>query len=140
MPPLFSAKRERRVLQPSSHRRHDDAQLVHQARELVGIERLRTGRAPSMQPAGCTLVAISGETRSATPFTFAVGTRSLWVLGPKSIFRVDPRTNRIADSARIGKHAGSDYRGLRSIAVVGHSLWVTDGDADTVDRIDIAKD
>ena len=75
--------------------------------------------------------------RSATPFTFAVGTHSLWVLGPKSIFRVDPRTNRIADSARVGKHAGSDYRGLRSIAVVDHSLWVTDGDADTVDRIDI---
>jgi YVTN family beta-propeller protein len=75
--------------------------------------------------------------RSATPFTFAIGARSLWVLGPKSIFRVDPRTNRIADSARIGKHAGSDYRGLRSIAVVDHSLWVTDGDADTVDRIDI---
>jgi YVTN family beta-propeller protein len=75
--------------------------------------------------------------RGATPITFAVGARSLWVLGPKSIFRVDPRTNRIADSAHIGKHAGSDYRGLRSIAVVDHSLWVTDGDADTVDRIDI---
>ena len=77
--------------------------------------------------------------RSATPFTFAIGARSLWVLGPKSIFRVHPRTNRIADSARFGKHAGSDYRGLRSIAVVDHSLWVTDGDADTVDRIDIDK-
>ena len=37
----------------------------------------------------------------------------------------------------MGKHAGSDYRGLGSFVVVGNSLWVTDGDADTADRIDL---
>jgi hypothetical protein len=40
-------------------------------------------------------------------------------------------------SARIGKHPGSDYHGLRNLVVDGTSLWVTDGDANTVDRIDL---
>ena len=37
----------------------------------------------------------------------------------------------VVASARIGKHVGSDYRGLRRMAVDGNTLWVTDGDADT---------
>jgi streptogramin lyase len=72
----------------------------------------------------------------STPFRFAVGGGSVWVLGPKRIFRIDPITNRIVDSLAVGKHSGSDYRGLRNLVVAGNSLWVTDGDADTVDRID----
>jgi YVTN family beta-propeller protein len=75
--------------------------------------------------------------RSSFPFEFAAGAGSLWVLGPKQIFRVDPRTNRIVDSLRIGRHTGSDYRGLRGIAVDGQTLWITDGDVDVVDRIDV---
>jgi streptogramin lyase len=75
--------------------------------------------------------------RASTPFKLAVGAGSLWILGAKRIFRVDPNTNRIASSIAVGKHAGSDYRGLRSLVVVGKSLWVTDGDADNVDRIDL---
>ena len=75
--------------------------------------------------------------RGSTPDTFAVGAGSLWVLGPKRIFRLDPRTNRISDSIAVGKHRGSDYRGLRSLVVAGRSLWVTDGDADVVDQIDL---
>ena len=72
----------------------------------------------------------------ATPVSFAVGAGSIWVLGPKRVFRIDPAINHIVDSIAVGKHSDSDYRGLRSLVVVGNSLWVTDGDADTVDRID----
>jgi streptogramin lyase len=73
----------------------------------------------------------------STPFRFAVGASSMWVLGPKQIFRIDPTTNRVTASLAVGKHPGSDYRGLRNLVVVGrNSLWVTDGDADSVDRID----
>jgi hypothetical protein len=42
-------------------------------------------------------------------------------------------------SIRIGKHPGSDYHGLRNIAVVDGAVWVTDGDANTVDRIDLGS-
>jgi DNA-binding beta-propeller fold protein YncE len=76
--------------------------------------------------------------RNSGPYRFAIGAGSVWVLGPKRIFRIDPRTNRIVDSAAIGKHTGSDYRGLRSAAVTDQAVWVTDGDADTVDRIDLS--
>jgi DNA-binding beta-propeller fold protein YncE len=74
--------------------------------------------------------------RNSEPGTFALGPDALWVVGPRQIFRIDPGTNRIVASARIGKHAGSDYRGLRRMLVDGSTLWLTDGDADTVDRID----
>jgi DNA-binding beta-propeller fold protein YncE len=67
--------------------------------------------------------------------TLAVGAGSIWAGWAKQIFRIDPKTNRIIASARIGKHVGTDYRGLRRIMVDGNTLWVTDGDADTVDRI-----
>jgi streptogramin lyase len=73
----------------------------------------------------------------ATPETLAVGAGSIWAVGPKQIFRIDPKTNAVVQSARIGKHPGSDYRGLRNLVVDGNTLWVTDGDADTVDRIDL---
>ena len=75
--------------------------------------------------------------RNAEPNRLVVGAGSLWAVGPKQIFRIDPRTNRIADAVRIGRHPDGDYRGLRSIAVSGQTLWVTDGDADTVDRIEL---
>jgi streptogramin lyase len=67
----------------------------------------------------------------------AVGAGSIWAVGPKQIFRIDPRTNAVVQSARIGKHPGSDFRGLRTLVVAGNSVWVTDGDADVVDRIDL---
>jgi streptogramin lyase len=69
------------------------------------------------------------------PVTLAVGAGSIWAVGPKEVFRIDPATNSVTASARIGKHAGSDYRGLRRLAVDGDTVWVTDGDADTLDRI-----
>ena len=85
---------------------------------------------------GSSRASASRGTRSRS--TLAVGAGSIWAVGPKQIFRIDPRTNRVIASARIGKHVGSDYRGLRRMAVDGDALWVTDGDADTVDRIALA--
>ncbi len=81
------------------------------------------------------LVARVRFPRDSEPSTLAIGAGSIWAVGPKQIFRIDPKTNRVIASARIGKHVGSDYRGLRSMAVDGDTLWVADGDADTVDRI-----
>jgi streptogramin lyase len=75
--------------------------------------------------------------RNSEPATFALGPDALWIVGPKQIFRIDPGTDRIVASARIGTHAGSDYRGLRRMLVDGSRLWLADGDADTVDRIDL---
>jgi YVTN family beta-propeller protein len=77
--------------------------------------------------------------RNSGPLRFAIGAGSIWVIGPKRIFRIDPATNRVVDSLAIGKHPGSDFRGLRSLAVTDKAVWVTDGDADTVDRIDLSK-
>jgi DNA-binding beta-propeller fold protein YncE len=77
--------------------------------------------------------------RNSEPATFALGPDALWVVGPKQIFRIDPATNRVVASARIGRHAGSDYRGLRGMVVDGTTLWLADGDADTVDRIDVGR-
>lgn len=76
--------------------------------------------------------------RNSGPHRFAIGAGSVWAIGPKRIFRIDAATNRIADSVAIGTHKGSDYRGLRAAAVTDQAVWVTDGDADTVDRIDLA--
>jgi streptogramin lyase len=73
----------------------------------------------------------------ASPVTLAAGAGSIWAVGPKQIFRIDPKTNAVVQSARIGKHPGSDYHGLRSLVVAGDAVWVTDGDANTVDRIDL---
>ena len=81
--------------------------------------------------------------RNSEPATLAVGAGSNpWVVGPREIFRIDPKTNRVAASARIGRHVGSDYRGLRRLVVDahGHRLWVADGDADTIDRMALALD
>jgi YVTN family beta-propeller protein len=75
--------------------------------------------------------------RNANPFNLAVGAGSIWALGPKQLFRIDPKSDRVIASIRIGKHSGSDYHGLRSVAVADGAVWVTDGDADTVDRIDL---
>jgi streptogramin lyase len=75
--------------------------------------------------------------RGSEPATFALGPDALWVVGVRQIFRIDPRTNRILASARVGKHTGNDYRGLRRMLVDGSTLWLADGDADTVDRIDV---
>lgn len=77
--------------------------------------------------------------RNAGPVDLAVGAGSLWAVGSKQIFRIDPKTNRVVEAARIGKHPGSDYHGLRNIAVADHAVWVTDGDADTLDRIDLGS-
>jgi virginiamycin B lyase len=77
--------------------------------------------------------------RGAEPLGLAVGAGSLWAVGPKEIFRVDPGTNRVVETARVGTHAGNDYRGLRRIAIAGDTLWVTDGDSDTVDRIAVGR-
>jgi hypothetical protein len=40
-------------------------------------------------------------------------------------------------TVRIGKPPDGEYRGLRQVAVTDQTLWVTPGDADTVDRIDL---
>ena len=77
--------------------------------------------------------------RNASPVQLAVGAGSLWAVGPKQIFRIDPKTSRIVESAAIGRHPGSDYHGLRSIAVANGAVWVTDGDANTVDRIEVGS-
>jgi YVTN family beta-propeller protein len=77
--------------------------------------------------------------RNAAPATLAVGAGSLWAVGPKQVFRIDLKTNRVVESARVGKHPGSDYHGLRSIAVGNGDVWVTDGDANTVDRIEVGS-
>jgi DNA-binding beta-propeller fold protein YncE len=100
--------------------------VSHPSQDIVTRVNPRTGK----------IVARVRFPRLSTPFKLTVGASSLWVLGPKRIFRVDPNRNRIVDSLAVGKHPGSDYRGLRNFVVVGNSLWVTDGDADTVDRID----
>jgi len=76
--------------------------------------------------------------RSSEPNELTIGAGSLWAVGPKQIFRIDPRTDRIVEAVRIGRHPDGDYRGLRSLAVSGRTLWVTDGDADTVDRIELS--
>ena len=75
--------------------------------------------------------------KGSAPVFLAIGAESVWTVGAKQIFRIDARRNRVIDSASIGNHPGSDYRGLRQILVSGNTLWVTDGDADTVDRIDL---
>jgi streptogramin lyase len=69
------------------------------------------------------------------PVYLALGAGSVWAVGAKQIFRIDPRRNRVIDAASIGTHRGSDYRGLRQVLVSGNTLWVSDGDADTVDRV-----
>jgi streptogramin lyase len=73
--------------------------------------------------------------RGSGPARVVVGAGSIWAVGPKAIFRIDPKTNRVVATAPIGRHRGSDYRGLRRLLVDGGTLWVSDGDADTVDRI-----
>lgn len=75
--------------------------------------------------------------RNAAPFSLAVGAGSVWAVGPKQLFRIDPKSDRMVASIPIGVHPGSDYHGLRSIAVGSRVAWVTDGDADTVDRIEL---
>jgi YVTN family beta-propeller protein len=75
--------------------------------------------------------------RGSEPIQLTVGAGSLWAVGPKRLFRIDPRTKRVSDSVRIGTHPAGDYKGLRQVAVSAQALWVTDGDADTVDRIDL---
>jgi len=76
--------------------------------------------------------------RNSSPHRLAIGADSVWAIGPKRIFRIDPAVNQIADSAAIGTHKGSDARGLRAAAVTAHDIWVTDGDANTLDRIHLA--
>lgn len=73
--------------------------------------------------------------RNSEPLRLAIGAGSVWAVGAKRIFRIDPATNRIVASTVVGKHLGSDYRGLRSMVVAGSGVWVTDGDADTVDLV-----
>lgn len=75
--------------------------------------------------------------KGSAPVFLAIGAESVWAVGAKQIFRIDTHRNRVTMSASIGKHPGSDYRGLRQILVSGNTLWITDGDADTVDRIDL---
>jgi hypothetical protein len=76
--------------------------------------------------------------RNAEPVALAFGVGSLWAGGPKQPFRIDLRTNHVVASAPIGRHTGSDYNGLREIAIDGGTLWVADGDADTLDGIPLA--
>jgi DNA-binding beta-propeller fold protein YncE len=76
--------------------------------------------------------------RNAEPLALAFGPGSLWVAGPKRLFRIDPGTNRVVASAPIGTHTGTDYNGLRELAIDGHTLWVADGDSNTIDRIPFA--
>jgi YVTN family beta-propeller protein len=75
--------------------------------------------------------------RNSAPGRLAIGAGSVWAIGPKRIFRIDPATNRITNSLAIGTHKGSDFRGLRAAAITDQAIWVTDGDADTVNRIDL---
>jgi YVTN family beta-propeller protein len=92
-----------------------------------------------IDPRTSTIAARIRLPRNAAPFNLAVGAGSIWAVGPKQLFRIDPKTDRVIASIRIGKHPGSDYHGLRNIAVTDGAAWVTDGDADTVDRIDLGS-
>jgi streptogramin lyase len=77
--------------------------------------------------------------KHAQPYLLAAGAGSIWVSGSARIFRLDPRTNRVVASIPVGRHQGPDARGLNGLLVHGNSLWVSDADADVVDRITISK-
>jgi len=126
-----------------------DVRLPHEG-TFEGPEKVRAGLGSLWvtQPAQDVVTRIDPRTnrvvarvrfpRNAEPVALAFGAGSLWAAGPKQLFRVDPRTNRVVASAPIGRHTGSDYNGLREIAIDGDALWVADGDADTIDRIPLA--
>jgi YVTN family beta-propeller protein len=90
-------------------------------------------------PVGNKVVARVKFPRNSQPLNLAIGAGSVWAVGAKRIFRIDPATNRIVASAAVGKHPGSDFRGLRSVAVTAAGVWVTDGDADTVDLVKFSQ-
>jgi DNA-binding beta-propeller fold protein YncE len=77
--------------------------------------------------------------KGSQPYLLAAGNETIWVSGSAKVFEVDPRANRVVASITVGRHKGPDARGLNGLLVDDGSVWVSDADADVVDRIGIGK-
>jgi streptogramin lyase len=105
------------------------AGLVAAAVLVARVPRQREVIAPSPRPLGRVAATIALP-QAAFPRVVGVADRVVWVDGgDATVYRVDPRTDRVAGSLRLP--AGS-----RLAAVARGSLWLADEAAGTVSRAD----